>query len=120
MTRESPKTIHARAERAALELLSSRAAGIGEAAVLKHRLDVALRELDNINEQYVTALARLRDNGWSTDELHQLGLTEPLAATARAARRTPARPAPTPHTPEDVSRTAAAPGDAQPQHVTTA
>jgi hypothetical protein len=120
VTRETPKSIHARAERAALQLLSSRAAGIGEAAVLRHRLDAVVKELDSVNEQYATALAKLRDNGWSNDELHQLGLTEPLAATGRPSRRTPPRPVPAPRTPEDISPTSAAADDAEPQNATTA
>jgi hypothetical protein len=117
VTRETPKAIQAKAERAALQLLSSRAAGIGEAAVLRHRLDAVIEELGQVNEQYATALAKLRDNGWSNDELHQLGLTEPLAANTRPGRRTPARPAPAPRTPEDASLTGTA-GHPEPQNTT--
>jgi hypothetical protein len=105
VTRESPKNIHSKAERAALQLLSNRDAGIGEAAVLRHRIDELIEQLDSVGEQYATALAKLRDNGWSNDELRQLGLTEAPAPSANGRRR-PARPVPAPRTPEDASPTA--------------
>jgi hypothetical protein len=119
VTRETPKAIHAKAERAALQLLSSRAAGIGEAAVLRHRLDAVIEELSQVNEEYTTALTKLRDNGWSTDELTQLGLTEPLAANTRPGRRTPTRPTPAPRTSGDASLTGPA-GHPEQQDATTA
>ncbi len=105
MTRESPKNISAKAERAALQLLSNRAAGIGEAAVLRHRMDELIEQIDSVGEQYATALTKLRDNGWSNDELRQLGLTDAPAPSAPGRRR-PARPVPAPRTPEDSSPTA--------------
>ena len=115
MTRESPKSISAKAERAAVQLLTNRAAGIGEAAVLRHRIDDLIEQLDSAGEQYATMLTKLRDNGWSNDELRQLGLTE-APAPSTISRRRPARPAPAPRTPEDVSPTATdgppAPSDA--------
>lgn len=105
MTRESPKNISTKAERAALALLSNRAAGIGEAAVLRHRIDDLIEQLDTVGDQYATALTKLRDNGWSNDELRQLGLTD-APAPSTTGRRRPARPVPAPRTPEDASPSA--------------
>lgn len=118
MTRESLKNVHSNAERAALRLLSSRAAGIGDAAVLRHRLDDLLEQVDSVSEQYATALTTLRDNAWSSEELRQLGLTDPPAPSGTGRRR-PARPTLSPRTaPAAAPPAAGAP--AEPQSTTTA
>lgn len=92
MTRETPKAIQNAAERAALDLLRQRATGIGEAAVLRHRLTELTDELAAVSDEYAIALRKLRENGWSGDELRQLGLTE-SPTTNRSPARRPARTA---------------------------
>ena len=110
MTRETPKAIQNAAERAALDLLRQRAAGIGEAAVLRHRLTELTDVLAAVSDEYAIALRKLRENGWSSDELRQLGLTE-TPTTNRAPARRPARAAAPAPRQEPAPATPAAPAD---------
>lgn len=117
MPRETtPKAIAAKAERQAIQLLTSRAEGIGDAAVLRHRIDQLAEEFNVVADQYATVLTKLRDNGWTDDELAKLGLTEVPTAGQNTGRRRPGRqatapaprspePAPTPGGQEDGSPT---------------
>jgi hypothetical protein len=86
----TPKSIAAKAERDAIELLRARTEGIGEASVLRHRLDQLADELSGVAEQYAAALAKLRNNGWTDDELTKLGLTD-VPTGHNGGRRRPAR-----------------------------
>ncbi|OJF14518.1 hypothetical protein [Couchioplanes caeruleus] len=92
----TPKAISSKAERQALELLRARAAGIGEAAVLRHRVDELTAELTAVTDEYAAVLAKLRENGWSDAELKQLGLTEVTAGGQPAGRRRQTRVAAVP------------------------
>lgn len=105
MPRETtPKAIAAQAERQAVELLRARATGIGEAAVLRHRIDEIAAEFQVVRDQYDTALTKLREGGWKDDELGKLGLTEVPTAGQTTGRRRPPRQAtaPGPRNPEQT------------------
>jgi hypothetical protein len=96
--RESAKRIQTDAQRAALDLLRQRTEGIGDAAPPGHRLTEQQAESTDTIAEYTATIRKLRDSGWTLDELNHLGLPDLTTSpknrrTTRAATTTAIRPA---------------------------